>query len=208
MSLKRLRLTAAGFMVPIMLTQPSVASAAEVKILCSNGLKAVVEELVPQFEQATTHKVVITYGVAAALKRQIEAGEPFDVAVLTPPLIDDLIKQRKIASDTRMVVARSAIALAIRVGAKKPDIRTTDALERTLLESQSIALRQGGRQRLVLWRTRRASGPRGRLEVQGDVDLWRAGGRCVGCSRRGAAWCVAGERNPARPWGRGARDLP
>ena len=144
MSLKRLRLTAARFMFPIMLTQPSVASAAEVKILCSNGLKAVVEELVPQFEQATTHKVVITYGVAAALKRQIEAGEPFDVAVLTPPLIDDLIKQRKIASDTRMVVARSAIALAIRVGAKKPDIRTTDALERTLLESQSIALAREG----------------------------------------------------------------
>ena len=55
MSLKRLRLTTAGFMIPILLTQTSVASAAEVKILCSNGLKAVVEELVPQFEQATPH---------------------------------------------------------------------------------------------------------------------------------------------------------
>jgi molybdate transport system substrate-binding protein len=104
----------------------------------------VVEELAPQFEQATKHKVVITYGLAAALKRQIEAGEPFDVAVLTPPLIDDLIKQGKIAGDTRTVVARSGIGLFMRAGARKPDVRTTDALKRTLLEATSIAYAKEG----------------------------------------------------------------
>jgi molybdate transport system substrate-binding protein len=99
----------------------------------------VVEELAPQFEQATRHKLVITYGLAAELKRRIDTGEPFDLAVLTPPLIDDLIKQGKVAGDTRTVLARSGIGLAVRVGARKPDIRTTDALKRTLLESKSIA---------------------------------------------------------------------
>lgn len=144
MAIKRMSPAAVGFLILIILTQSSVASAAEIRVLCSNGIKAVVEELAPQFEQATKHTVVITYGLAAALKRQIEAGEPFDVAVLTPPLIDDLIKQAKIAGDTRTVLARSGIALAIRVGAQKPDIRTTGALKRTLLESKSIAYAREG----------------------------------------------------------------
>jgi molybdate transport system substrate-binding protein len=144
MAIKRMSLAAVGLLIPIMLAQASVAAAAEIKVLCSNGIKAVMEELVPQFEQATKHKVVITYGLAAALKRQLEAGEPFDVAVLTPPLIDDLIKQGKIAGDTRTVLARSSMALAIRAGAPKPDIRTTDALKRTLLESKSIAYAREG----------------------------------------------------------------
>ena len=51
------------------------ARAAEVTVLCSNGIRAVMQELVPRFETATGHRVVITYGLAAALKRQIDAGE-------------------------------------------------------------------------------------------------------------------------------------
>ena len=144
MGLKRMSLAAVGFLILITVAQPSVASGAEIKVLCSNGIKAVLEELAPQFEQATKHKIVVTYGLAAALRRQIESGEPFDIAVLTPPLIDDLIKQGKIAGDRRTVLARSRISLAIRVGAERPDIRTTEALKRTLLESKSIAYAKEG----------------------------------------------------------------
>ncbi len=131
-------------LILISCTQPSIASAAEIRVLCSNGIKAVMEELAPQFEQTTKHKVAITYGLAAALKRQIESGEPFDVAVLTPTAIDDLIMLGKIAGQTRLVLARSPIALAVRAGAQRPDIRTTDALKRTLSESQSIAYAKEG----------------------------------------------------------------
>ena len=49
------------------------------------------DELAPQFEKATKHKVTMVFGLAGALKTKIEKGEPFDVAILTPPLLDDLI---------------------------------------------------------------------------------------------------------------------
>ena len=101
-------------------------------------------EVVPQFEKATKHRVIITYGLSAVLKRQIDAGEAYDVAVLTPPLIDDLIKRGKIADNTRTNIARSGMALAIRVGAIRPDIRTTEAVKRTLLASNSITYAQEG----------------------------------------------------------------
>ena len=144
MSIRRARTVAMGLVILAVLTQPGVARAAEIKVLCSNGIRAVMEELIPQFEQATRHKVVITYGLSAALKRQIEAGEAFDMAVLTPALVDDLIKQGKIAGDTRTVLARAGMAIMIRAGASRPDIRTTDALRRTLLASKSIAYAKEG----------------------------------------------------------------
>ena len=121
------------------LTQPGAAGASEIVVRCSNGLKTVVEELAPVFEQQTGHKLNLHFGVAAALKRDIDLGATFDLAILTPALIEDLIKQGKVAAETRRVIARSAIAVAIRSGEAKPDIRTTAALRRTLLEARSIA---------------------------------------------------------------------
>jgi molybdate transport system substrate-binding protein len=119
-------------------------NADEITVLCSNGIKAVMEELTPQFERTSHHAVHVTYGVSAILKRQIDEGKAFDVAILTPPLIDDLIKAGKIASGTRTDVARSPMALAIRAGAAKPDISSTDALKRALAQSTSIAYAREG----------------------------------------------------------------
>src|SRR5262245_44443283 len=76
------------------------ARAADVHVVCSNGLKAVLEELAPQFEKASGHKVVAKFGLSAVFKQQIDAGEAFDLAVLTPALVDGLIKSGKMAADS------------------------------------------------------------------------------------------------------------
>src|SRR5262249_43559544 len=120
------------------------AAADEITVLCSNGLKAVLEDLGPKFESATHHKLVVTYGLAASLGQRIKGGEPFDAAFLTPAVVDDLIAAGKISSDTRTQIARSGLALAIRSGTRKPDIGTTDAFKRTLLNAKSIAYAKEG----------------------------------------------------------------
>jgi len=130
--------------VAMVLMSPVVAQAAEIKILCSSGFKAVMEELAPQFERATHHQVVVRYGLAATLKQEIEAGAAFDLAVLTPAAIDDLIGQRKVASDSRTILARSGLGIAIRAGAPKPDITTVEAFKRSLLAAKSIAYAKEG----------------------------------------------------------------
>lgn len=140
---QRIISVAAGLAL-IVLAQAGAANAAEIKVLCSNGIKAVVEDLVPKFERATKHKLVVTYGLAAALKRQIDAGEPFDVAILTPQVIDDAIKGGKIAADSRTTIARVGLAIAIRSGARKIDISTTDAFKRALLDAKSIVYAREG----------------------------------------------------------------
>ncbi len=124
--------------------------AADIKVLCSNGFHAVIEELGPQFEQATGHRLVVRFGLAAVLGSEIEAGESFDLAILAPPQIDRLIRQHEIASDSRVVLARSAIGVMVRAGAPKPDIRTVEAFKRMLLDARSIAFPPQGQSGIYL----------------------------------------------------------
>jgi molybdate transport system substrate-binding protein len=118
--------------------------AAEIKVLASNGVKAALEELAPAFERATGNKVVITFGLAAVLKRQIEAGEAFDLAILTSAGIDDLAKQGKVDGGSRASIARSGVGIGIRKGAPRPDIGTPDALKRTMLSAKSVSWAKEG----------------------------------------------------------------
>ena len=113
-------------------------------MLSSIGIKAVIDELAPQFERATKHKVTLVFGLAGALKTRIEGGEPFDLAILTPPLLDDLIAKGAVASATRTIVARAGLGLMIRAGAPKPDVSSVEAFKRTLLGARSITYASAG----------------------------------------------------------------
>jgi len=118
--------------------------AAEIKVLASNGVKSALEELAPAFERETGDKLVISFGLAAALKRQIEGGEAFDLAILTSSGIDDLAKQGKVDVHSRASIARSGVGIGIKQGAPRSDISTPDALKRTLLAAKSIAWAKEG----------------------------------------------------------------
>ena len=115
------------------------AQAAEIRVLSGNGARAAVTELAARFEKATGHRVSIHFEVNPAVKRRIEAGEDFDVAVLNPPVLDDLIRQGRIAGETRAVLGRSGIGVGVREGAPRPDISTVAAFKRTLLDARSVA---------------------------------------------------------------------
>lgn len=118
--------------------------AAEITVLASNGVKAALEDLAPAFERESGHKLNIQFGVAVPLKRQIEAGAAFDLAILTTAGIDDLAQQGKVDAATRTNVARSGVGIGIRAGAPRPDISTTDALKRTLLAAKSVSWAKEG----------------------------------------------------------------
>ena len=105
--LRRSIVAAARVMLVLLFTHSAAVDAAEVKLLCVVALGPTLNELVPQFERATGHKLAIQYGSSPTFKQQIEAGETFDLAILTAPVIDDLTKQDKVVGGTRAVIARS-----------------------------------------------------------------------------------------------------
>jgi molybdate transport system substrate-binding protein len=114
------------------------AQAAELKVFESNALKAVMDELGPQFEKATENKLVATVGTTAELRAMIDKGDTFDVAIFTKPALDDFAKQGKIASAPLISMARAGIGVAVRKGVAKPDISTVEAFKRAMLSAASV----------------------------------------------------------------------
>jgi molybdate transport system substrate-binding protein len=114
------------------------ASAAEIKVLCTNGVKAVVEELLPRFEQSSGDKVTIVYEPSTQLKKRVDAGEAFDLVIMTTPIIEEEISAGRLAEDSRTFIAQSGLGMSIRAGAKKPNISTVNAFKAALLNADSI----------------------------------------------------------------------
>ncbi|HVY57078.1 MAG TPA: molybdate ABC transporter substrate-binding protein [Xanthobacteraceae bacterium] len=118
---------------------PSVANAAEIKVLTAGAFQQMVNALVPDFEKQTGNKVAVETDTAGGLKRRIEGGAAFDVAVITPAVIKDLTAAGKIAAGTAVNVASVGVGVVVREGAPKPDISTVEAFKRALLAAKSVA---------------------------------------------------------------------
>jgi len=87
----------------------AAAQGAPVRVLVSNGMKAALMELQPQCERAIGHPLAVQFHSTVGVKKKIEAGEAFDVAVITTEAIDDLIKEGKLAKGSRADVAHSSL---------------------------------------------------------------------------------------------------
>ena len=128
-------LAAAG----LSLAGASGAAAAEIKVLTAGAFKQVVLALVPDFEKQSGHKVTVDNGTAGELKQRIEGGEAFDVAVITPGVIDELVSKGKIASGTKVNIASVGVGVVVKDGAPKPDISTVEKFKQALLAAKSVA---------------------------------------------------------------------
>jgi molybdate transport system substrate-binding protein len=111
---------------------------AEIRVLSTHAAMGVLIELGPKFERASGNRLSIGYDPAKAVKRQIENGAAFDIAIVTRPVFDDLAAQGKILPETRADIGRSGLGVAVRKGAPKPDISTTEAFKRALLATKSV----------------------------------------------------------------------
>ena len=147
-------------------------------------MRPLMAEIVPQFERAHGAGVEVEFRLSAALKRAIQDGAPFDVAILPRPELDDLIAFGAIARDSAVDVARSTVGLAVRAGAAKPDIGSVDALQRALLQARSIAYSDGpsgafvaellaklGIAAAVGAKIKLTSGPVAELVARGEAEL-------------------------------------
>jgi molybdate transport system substrate-binding protein len=130
------------------LTSPSTEARlplVEVNAFISTAVKAAMDELLPRFERANGCDIRAHYGPSGALVPRFERGEPVDVFLSDCAAIDRLINQGKIVGP-RIDLVRTGIGIAVRKGAARPDVTTSDALKRSLLAAESVgyAARAGG----------------------------------------------------------------
>jgi len=120
------------------LISQTAATAAELKIFASRAVATVLEKIGPEFEKNSGYKLNVTMGLSAELVGHINANEAFDVIAVPPPVLDGLIKNGKVAADSKTNLVRSAYGVLVRAGAPKPDVSSVEALKRALLEAKSI----------------------------------------------------------------------
>jgi molybdate transport system substrate-binding protein len=114
------------------------AAAAEIKVLTAGAMRGVVDALLPAFEKATGHKVTLDNATAGVLAKRIGDDEAFDLAIITPSVIDALVAKGKISAP-RVDLAKVGIGVAVKDGAPAPDIATVEAFKAALLAAKSVA---------------------------------------------------------------------
>lgn len=134
----RLHLAAAYIGSTFLLGSGFAVQAAEVKVLSSLAMRAVMEDLGPKFERASGHTLEITFGNLGAVVKRIKGGESADIVIIPPQGIDGFVKDGKAAASDVTVIARTGFSVAVRKGAPKPDISSPEAFKRTLLAAKSI----------------------------------------------------------------------
>ncbi len=119
------------------------ARAAEIKMIASNAVKEAYLQLIPAFEKATGHHVAVSWSGTDDAFRRVNGGEATDIVIAPSATIDDLIARGKLAAGSHVDVAKSPIGVAVKAGAKKPDISSGEALKKTLLSANRIVISAG-----------------------------------------------------------------
>ena len=122
-------------------------NAAPVRVLSSNGVKGMLDDLQPEIERAIGRPLSIEFSTSTALKAKIDQGEAFDVAVLVPTLLQELASQGHLAGESQVNLARTGVGVGSRDGTPKADVSTPEALKRTLLNAKSVAFTAEGQSR-------------------------------------------------------------
>jgi molybdate transport system substrate-binding protein len=116
----------------------SMAHSAELRAFVTGAARPMFDLLAPQFERSTGHKLITTSALPPQLVAKVEAGEPFDVIVLSYD-VEALIKRGLIEASSRTVLGQTGIGVAIHEGSPKPDFSTVDKFKEMLLHAKAIA---------------------------------------------------------------------
>jgi molybdate transport system substrate-binding protein len=154
------------------------------KILSGGAMRALLVEAAPLFESASEIKVDVRFALTSVLKKEIEDGAIFDIALLPRPELDGLAEQGSIAAGTQTDITRSAVGLAVRAGAPKPDIGTVAAFKDALLAAETVGysdgpsgayvtdlLRRLGIAQEMKPKIRLTSGPVAELVAKGEAEI-------------------------------------
>jgi molybdate transport system substrate-binding protein len=143
----------------------------DTRLIVSNGIRVPLEAVKQQAERAVGHSFVIEYGASQGLRATMESGQPFEVAIVTPEVLDAMIKAGRVVAGSRYDVARVPVAIGLIGDAPKPDISTPAALKRALLAAKGVRWTINGASLPTINKMIDALGIRRELEAKLNIPL-------------------------------------
>src|SRR6266571_967951 len=113
------------------------AVAAEIKVLSAGAVEPGLRAAAAAFRKQSGHEVNIAFNTTREIRKRIGGGDAFDVVIAPPAALDEFAGAGKVAAD-RVNVGRVGLGVAVRPGAPVPDISSSEALKRSVLQAESI----------------------------------------------------------------------
>lgn len=132
-------LTPAVLIFGMVLLPVAAAKAAELRVIAGGSITGLLNELGPQFEKASSHRLSIHFDSTPNIIARVNSGTPFDLAIVPIDVFKDAAAKAHFVPGPTIDIARVGYGVAVRAGAAKPDVSTPDALKKTLLDASSIA---------------------------------------------------------------------
>jgi molybdate transport system substrate-binding protein len=122
----------------------AIAHAADLHVVSSGGFAQAYKDLSGPYEQASGDRLLSAWGPSMGTTRnaipvRLARGEPIDVVIMVGDALDKLMAEGKLEPGSKVVLANSPIACAVRHGAAKPDISTVDGLRQAFLHASHVA---------------------------------------------------------------------
>ena len=114
-----------------------------IRIISSMATRQLLSALIAEFARESSQPVQLESvgGVDAA--RRVQAGEAFDIVALASDAIEKLVEAGQLTRQSRVDLARSGVAVAVRAGAPRSDLRDGDAVRRAVLAAKTLGYSTG-----------------------------------------------------------------
>lgn len=108
------------------------------KVLTGGAFKRVLLAALPAFERRAGRHVTVVNDTVGALVRRIEAGETFDVAIVSPAALARLVQVNKVLPDGHVTLAKVGIGVMARAGAPVPDVSSVETFKQAVLMAKTV----------------------------------------------------------------------
>jgi molybdate transport system substrate-binding protein len=123
----------------ITIDTPATTDCVDLRVLCAVGVRQVMLNLVPEFQQATGHRVAITFNSSGEILKWVDSGKPVDIVIIYRSAVEQLAASERVIVGSLTNIATSRVGVAVAKGAPKPDISSPEAFRKTMLNAKTIA---------------------------------------------------------------------
>ncbi len=114
-----------------------------IRIISSMATRQLLSELIAEFARESSQPVQLESVGGVDATRRVQAGEAFDIVALASDAIEKLVEAGQLTRQSRVDLARSGVAVAVRAGAPRSDLRDGEAVRRAVLAATTLGYSTG-----------------------------------------------------------------
>jgi molybdate transport system substrate-binding protein len=116
------------------------AGAADLMVSSAGAVRGLMAQIIDDYSRQTGHKFEFTVGTTGQLRAIIASGWPADLIIVSAPLMAELEKTGNLTPGSRADLGRVGIGVTVRDGTTAPDLSTSEAFKKALVEAKSFAI--------------------------------------------------------------------